>query len=140
VTMFKKSERLALRLIVLMGAMVLLGLGGSHGANAAAARAAPGAQARDALDRYMISHMKKARVPGVQVAVIRNGKLVALRSYGVADIEKHVAVNSQTVFGIASITKAFIGVAALQWVEQANSISVRRWADTSTGCQSHGRA
>jgi CubicO group peptidase (beta-lactamase class C family) len=115
VTTFKMVARLAMALGVLLCGLVEFGVGGSDCAKAAAA---PAAHVRDALDSYMASHMKEARVPGAQVAVIRGGKIVALRSYGLADIEKHKAVNNETVFGIASITKAFIGVAALQLVEQ----------------------
>jgi CubicO group peptidase (beta-lactamase class C family) len=117
VTTFKNMKRRAKILTVLICSWVVLAVGGSDAANAAAVRAAPAAP-RDALDRYMASQMKKARVPGAQVTVVRAGKIVALRSYGLADIEKHVAVNNETVFGIASITKAFIGVVAMQLVEQ----------------------
>jgi CubicO group peptidase (beta-lactamase class C family) len=128
VTAFNKTKRLAMRLLVLSG-LVVLAVGGSDGAQAAAA---PAAHTPDALDSYMASHMKKARVPGAQVAVIRGWQIVALRSYGLADIEKHVAVNNETVFGIASITKAFIGVEALQLVQQGKldlSAPVGRYID-----------
>jgi len=53
----------------------------------------------------------------MQVAVVRDGKIVLLETFGVANIEHAVPVTNNTVFQIASITKAFTGVALVQLVE-----------------------
>jgi CubicO group peptidase (beta-lactamase class C family) len=70
------------------------------------------------LDALMKSKLDRGNVPGAQVAVIKGNKIVALRSYGLANLETRTPVDDQTAFSIASITKAFIGVATMQLVEQ----------------------
>ena len=62
--------------------------------------------------------MRERRIPGLQVAVVREGKIALLRSFGVADIEHSVRVTDKTIFPINSCTKAFTGVALMQLVEE----------------------
>jgi CubicO group peptidase (beta-lactamase class C family) len=86
----------------------------------------------DRLDEYMQAKMQELRIPGAQVAVVKGGAIVALRSYGLADVEQRVPVNDETTLSIASITKAFVGVAAMQLVEQGKldlSDPVARYVD-----------
>jgi CubicO group peptidase (beta-lactamase class C family) len=86
----------------------------------------------DRLDEYMQAKMDELRIPGAQVAVVKGNTLVALRSYGLANVEERVPVNDETTFSIASITKAFVGVAAMQLVEQGKldlSDPVARYVD-----------
>ncbi len=61
--------------------------------------------------------MRERRIPGVQVAVVKGGKIVLSKSFGVADSQHSVPVSNQTVFPIYSCTKAFTGVAIMQLVE-----------------------
>ncbi len=61
--------------------------------------------------------MKERRIPGLQIAVVQHGKIVLLRSYGVANIQDDVSVNDKSIFAINSCTKAFTGVAIMQLVE-----------------------
>jgi CubicO group peptidase (beta-lactamase class C family) len=62
--------------------------------------------------------MRERRIPGLQVAVVRRGKVALLRSLGVADIQHSVPVTDQSIFPINSCTKAFTGVAVMQLVEE----------------------
>jgi CubicO group peptidase (beta-lactamase class C family) len=62
--------------------------------------------------------MQERRIPGLQIAVVKDGKIVLLKSLGNADIQHSVAVTNKTVFPIYSCTKAFTGVAIMQLVEQ----------------------
>jgi CubicO group peptidase (beta-lactamase class C family) len=61
--------------------------------------------------------MRQLRIPGVQLAVVRQGRLVKLGNYGLANVQDSVPVTSQTRFFLNSITKAFVGVAVMQLVE-----------------------
>lgn len=61
--------------------------------------------------------MAEQHIPGLQIAVVKDGKIVMSRAYGVADLAKRTAVTTDTVFPINSITKAFTGVAAMREVE-----------------------
>ncbi|SHL35781.1 CubicO group peptidase, beta-lactamase class C family [Chitinophaga jiangningensis] len=69
-------------------------------------------------DAFLRRKMQQLRIPGLQAAVVKDGKVVFLRSYGYANVEDSVRVQDRTVFSINSCTKAFTGVAAVQLVEK----------------------
>src|SRR6476661_3533790 len=71
----------------------------------------------DSLDIFLRKKMQLLRIPGLQLAVVRQGKLVKLAQYGLANIQDSVPVTVRTRFPINSITKAFVGVAVMQLVE-----------------------
>lgn len=71
----------------------------------------------DSLDMFLSTKMRELRIPGLQLAVIRQGKVVKSAQYGLANIQDSIPVTSQTRFPINSITKAFVGVAVMQLVE-----------------------
>ncbi|GAA4393197.1 hypothetical protein GCM10023186_44540 [Hymenobacter koreensis] len=56
--------------------------------------------------------------PGCACSVSQNGKVVANRAYGLADLERNVPMTSQTVFDIGSTRKQFIAAAVLLLVEE----------------------
>jgi len=45
--------------------------------------------------------------PGVALAVVKNGRIVFEKGYGMANLENNVPVTSQSVFHIASVSKQF---------------------------------
>jgi len=53
--------------------------------------------------------MKKGRVPGLQVAVIRDGKIAWHKSFGVKNAESGAPVTDETIFEAASLTKPLFG-------------------------------
>ncbi len=69
------------------------------------------------LEAYLKSEMQKRKIPGLQIAVVRGGKIVMQGGYGIANLEDSVPVTDQTVFSINSATKSFTGVAIMQLVE-----------------------
>ncbi len=69
------------------------------------------------VERFLRSEMQERRIPGLQVAVVRHGKVVFHGGYGVASVQYALPVTDQTVFSINSGTKAFTGVAVMQLVE-----------------------
>jgi CubicO group peptidase (beta-lactamase class C family) len=72
----------------------------------------------DEVDDFIRAEMTKRKIPGLQLAVVRDNKIIKVASYGLANIEDAVAVEDDTLFSINSITKAFAGVAVMQLVEQ----------------------
>lgn len=72
----------------------------------------------DEIDDFLRAEMAERKIPGLQLAVVKNSKIVKTASYGLANIQDAVAVDDDTVFSINSITKAFTGVAVMQLVEQ----------------------
>lgn len=71
----------------------------------------------DEVDAFLRSEMQKRHIPGLQVAVVRGGKIVKLAAYGLANVQDSVPVDDRTLFQTNSITKAFTGVAVMQLVE-----------------------
>ena len=80
---------------------------------AAALSQSPNAKAAALLRR----EMRERRIPGLQAAVVKDGKIVLLSSFGTADLQSGTPVTNKSVFGIYSCTKAFTGVAVMQLVE-----------------------
>jgi CubicO group peptidase (beta-lactamase class C family) len=82
-----------------------------------AARAAAADQPLDtaAVDTAVKEALRDWEVPGVAVAVVRNDEVVYLKGFGVRELGKEDPVTPDTVFPIASCTKAFttIGMAML---------------------------
>src|SRR4030095_8764225 len=66
------------------------------------------AASADAVDTYLRGEMANQRVPGLAVAVLRDGKPVSVRTLGVANIELNVPVTRDTAFKIGSVSKQFI--------------------------------
>lgn len=69
--------------------------------------AAPVDPALRTLDSFVEAEMSKARVPGLALAVVKEGKVIHLRGYGYRDVERKLPVTPRTVFAIGSITKSF---------------------------------
>ena len=58
------------------------------------------------------------RIPGLAIAVVRDGRVVLSRGYGWADVEARRPVTEHTPFDIASVTKTIAGVTAMRLVER----------------------
>jgi CubicO group peptidase (beta-lactamase class C family) len=59
------------------------------------------------LDNYILQAMKAFNVPGVGVAVVKDGQVVFAKGYGVRKLGESTPVDAHTLFGIGSNTKAF---------------------------------
>jgi CubicO group peptidase (beta-lactamase class C family) len=71
----------------------------------------------DAIDA-LFQEYNKSNVPGAAVAVIKEGKIIESRSYGLANLEERRPVTSATNFRLASVTKQFTAMAILILAEQ----------------------
>ena len=70
------------------------------------------------LDAFITRALKEYQVPGAAVAVVQNGKAVLLKGYGVRNVTKPGAVDENTVFQLASVTKTLTGAAAATVVDE----------------------
>lgn len=61
--------------------------------------------------------MKEQRIPGLQIAVVKDGNIVLSESYGMANVENSVAASRTIRFPLNSASKAFTGVAMMQLAE-----------------------
>lgn len=66
-----------------------------------------------AIDRAIRDEMTAARAPGAAVAIVRDGRVVYARGYGVRSVETGEPVAPSTLFRIGSTTKMVTGLAAL---------------------------
>jgi CubicO group peptidase (beta-lactamase class C family) len=71
----------------------------------------------DAIDDYLQRQMQKNHIPGLSLAVVRNGKIVKIKGYGMANLEWEQPATPDTAFQIASSTKPFTGTALMLLVE-----------------------
>ena len=62
--------------------------------------------------------MKSFEVPGIALAVVKDGKVVVAKGYGVRQLGEPARVDAGTLFGIASNTKVFTAVALGLLVEE----------------------
>jgi len=67
-----------------------------------------------AFEDYAHGVMERQQIPGMAVAVTREGEVCFQRGFGFRDREEGLKVSEDTVFGIASVTKSFTGVLILQ--------------------------
>ena len=66
-----------------------------------------------AIDRYLQDEMRRQHIPGISLAVVKDGKPLYIKSYGVATLEHDVRAKPQTVYQIGSIGKQFTAVAVM---------------------------
>jgi CubicO group peptidase (beta-lactamase class C family) len=59
------------------------------------------------IDSLVIRTMKTFDVPGIAVAIVKDGKPIHLKGYGVSSLKTRQKVDANTLFGIASNSKAF---------------------------------
>ena len=70
------------------------------------------------LDAYVANSMKVFDVPGMGVAIVKDGKVIAEKGYGVRKLGDPTLVDAFTMFAIGSNTKAFTTAALATLVDQ----------------------
>ncbi|MEJ0080367.1 MAG: serine hydrolase domain-containing protein [Puia sp.] len=78
---------------------------------------------RDSLDMYIEKGLKDWNLPGLAVVIVKDGKVIFMKGYGVRDIETKKPVDENTLFMIASNTKLFTA-SALALLETQKKISL----------------
>ncbi len=72
----------------------------------------------DSLDKYFARSRVQWDVPGLAVGIIKDDSLIFAKGYGYGNIAKKKEVNTQTIFPIASNTKAFTAAAIAILVDE----------------------
>jgi len=86
-------------------------------ASFAPAQTAPAGGPQD-LDAFAARVLKEFEVPGLAVAIVKDGKVVLAKGYGVRKLGEATQVDENTLFGIASNTKAFTAAALAMLVDE----------------------
>ncbi len=76
------------------------------------------AQAPAGAEAFLQKQIKERNIPGMQVAVVKQGRIVFLKAYGYSNVQDSVPATDKTMFSINSCTKSFTGVAIMQLVEE----------------------
>lgn len=71
----------------------------------------------------LINHYSQASAPGMAVGIIRDGKIIDKKTYGLANLEDRIPVTDSTAFDIASVSKQFTAFVALL-AEQEGRLSL----------------
>src|SRR3982751_6201063 len=62
---------------------------------------------QDSLDRYINQGLKDWDIPGLSIVIVKDGKVVVMKGYGIKNIDNRAPVDEHTLFMIASNTKLF---------------------------------
>ncbi len=85
---------------------------------------------KDSLDKYVTDALASWKIPGVSVAVVKDGKVILMKGYGVKELGNPDKVDENTLFMIGSNTKAFTAT-ALGILQHENKLSlddkVQKW-------------
>ncbi len=71
----------------------------------------------DRVDDFIKSEMRLRHIPGLSLAVVRNGRVIKARGYGLANSESKAPATPDTVYQIASMTKQFTAAGIMLLVE-----------------------
>jgi CubicO group peptidase (beta-lactamase class C family) len=70
-----------------------------------------------AVDAQVETELLRSGAPGAAMVVVRDGRIVHARGYGLADLEALRTADANTVWPIASVTKVLTAIATMQLVE-----------------------
>lgn len=70
------------------------------------------------LDGFVRRRMHEGRLPGLAVAIVRDGAIVRARGYGWANIPRAMRATADVEFMLASVSKTVTAVAVMQAVEE----------------------
>ena len=138
------SRRLPALATLAAAVLTLAGCGASTGSSASSAPASQGADPRSwsavdipgsqvdaaiaSLDGIANRTMKETGIPGMSIAVVRDGKVVYAKGFGVRKVGTTDAVDADTVFQVASVSKP-IGASVVAAVVGAGQVA---WTDPAT--------
>ena len=79
----------------------------------------------DILDKYYQKSLDEWHIPGMAIAITTGDSIIFSKGYGYANLEKKTKVDGNTLFAIASNSKAFTATSIAKMVEQGKL----RWND-----------
>ena len=105
----------------------------------------------------IFSEWNKPNVPGCALGIIKDGKLIYAKGYGMANLEKNIPISTNSVFEIASTSKQFTAACIILLAEQgklnldnklsdffpefpdyANQITIRHLLNHTSGIRDDG--
>ncbi len=77
------------------------------------------------IDEYVQAAITDLHVPGVAIAIVKDGKVVLARGYGTRRVGENSPVDEHTIFPIASVTKVFNATCVALLVDEGKL----KWSD-----------
>lgn len=74
--------------------------------------------AQQDLDAYIQGTMKEMQVPGAAVGIVRDGKTVMARGFGLRDVKRRLPATAGTIFAVGSVTKSFTAITVALMVDE----------------------
>ncbi|MEO8256228.1 MAG: serine hydrolase domain-containing protein [Acidobacteriota bacterium] len=71
----------------------------------------------DQTDDYIRTQMKRQRIPGLSLVVLRDGKIIKAAGYGLANVKLDIPATPETVYKIGSVGKQFIATGIMLLVQ-----------------------
>jgi CubicO group peptidase (beta-lactamase class C family) len=69
------------------------------------------------IDEYVKAEMAEQHIPGLSISVVRDGRIVFAKTYGMANVEFNAPATNDTEFAIASMTKSITASAIMLLVQ-----------------------
>ncbi|PYS43133.1 MAG: hypothetical protein DMF71_07830 [Acidobacteria bacterium] len=70
------------------------------------------------LEPKIKEEVQQGRLPGFAIGVIKNGKLIYAKGFGVGKLGGNIPITAKSLFHMASVTKTFVATAVMQLVEK----------------------
>jgi CubicO group peptidase (beta-lactamase class C family) len=77
-----------------------------------------GSLAADPIDDYVTAQIKRQNIPGLSLAVVKDGKVIKAKGYGLANLEWKIAATPETAYQLASVSKQFTATGIMLLVEE----------------------
>ncbi len=71
----------------------------------------------DTVDDYLRRQIRKRHIPGLSLAIVKDGRVVKAAGYGLANVELGARATPQTVYCLASMSKQFAAAAIMLLVQ-----------------------
>src|SRR4051794_23843451 len=84
------------------------------------------ARAETPVDKLALDAMKQWKLPGLAIAIVKDDKVVLTKGYGVKEIGGTAPITDETLFQIASTSKAFTTTAMpCSWMKRSSRGTIR---------------
>lgn len=70
------------------------------------------------LESFIFEKMSKTHLPGLSVAIVKDGEIAYSRGFCFRDLEYGLSATAHTLYGIGSVTKSFTALSIMQLVEK----------------------
>src|SRR5262245_59513258 len=71
-----------------------------------------------AIEKAVEAKRRELNVPGLSIVIVQDGRTLLLKGFGLRDVKRKLPVTPDTLFPIASCTKAFTAMAAVIAVDE----------------------